>query len=89
MKVTWDINNTCTCTNYLYLIKRLKQPFPVAGCLMYTSCILLCSFMKKKNNTLSIFLLMLLLMLPILIQLLMTLLCYTLAYCMQSHLLFI
>lgn len=77
------------CAQTIYLIKTLKQPFPVAGCLMYTPpCILLCSFMKK-NNTLSIFLLMLLLMLPILIQLLMTLLCYTLAYCMQLHLLFI
>lgn len=51
---------------------------------MYTPpCISLCLFMK--NNTLSIFLLMLLLMLLIIIQLLTALLCYTLAYCMHSY----
>lgn len=47
MKVTWDTNATCTCTNYLYLIKTLKQPF-MAGFLTYTPCIMLCSFMEKK-----------------------------------------
>ena len=47
--------------------------------------ILLCSFVR--NNTLSIFLLMLILMLLIIIQLLTTLLWYTLAYCIAVTLL--
>lgn len=51
MEVTWDTDATCMCTNYLYLIKTLKQPLPVAGCLMYTPlCILLCPFMKNKKK---------------------------------------
>lgn len=71
------------CTSYFYPINNFKQPVQLAV-LMYTPpCISLCLFMK--NNTFSIFLLMLLLMLLIIIQLLAALLCYTLAYCMHSY----
>lgn len=71
----WAISTQSKCPSSLY-------NWPLV--FMYTPPhISLCLFMK--NNTFSIFLLMLLLMLLIIIQLLTALLCYTLAYCMHSY----
>lgn len=80
--MTRDTAAMFLCTSYP--IKMFKQPVQQVDCLhVYSSLYFIVSFMK--NNTFSIFLLILLLMLLIIIQLLMTLLCYTLAYCMHSY----
>lgn len=80
--MTGDTAAMFLCTSYP--IKMFKQPVQQVDCLhVYSSLYFIVSFMK--NNTFSIFLLILLLMLLIIIQLLMTLLCYTLAYCMHSY----